>query len=482
MMMSENNKQRIAPETGHPTGFIPAGGEDGFHKPPRGKARTSALKSWMMNAITSLKIITPVLILIAAFAGYGMLKASKPTPPKPKRVEKVWPVQTKIAAPEAIIPKIRLYGKTVSRRQVELRALVAGQITKTGPGLKEGAAVKQGDVLLTIDDFDYEGALREAKAYLNEAVAKRDELDASILLEAENPKYAEKQLDLAKRDYNRAADLAKRGTVTKKLADDREVIVSQRAQTVTSHEVNLKLQQARLEGQKAVIERLKWKVDQATRRLEETRLIAPFDGFITSVSAEIGRTVNVNDRIANLIDRERVDVRFILTDAQYGRILKSEGTLIGRKVEILWKVGESPIVFQGEIARIGAQITSETGGIEIYATIDTKDHPVPIRTGAFVEVKVNDREFKGVYRLPQTAIYEGNTIYVIENERLKPVKITPVGYAGSDTLVEAEIGKGAEILITRLTLAGEGVKVKPRKSSQKPDEKPVSAIKSSKGL
>lgn len=424
------------------------------------------LRGFLTNALLSVKVIAPVMIILAAVVAYGALKASKPTPPKPKQVEKVWAVMSQKAIAQTITPTLNLYGKTVSRRQVELRALVAGKIIETGPGLKEGAVVKKGDVLLTIDDFDYKGALREAEATLSEAIARREELEAGRKLEQQNLAYAKDQLALAERDFKRVEDLSKRGTVTKKLADDRKVIVSQRAQAVASHQINLDLQKARLDGQKATIKRLEWKVEQAKRRLEETRLIAPFNAYVSTVSAEIGRTVNVNDRIANLIDTDRLDVRFNLTDAQYGRILSSEGSLIGRPLQIVWRVGGKPQTYNAVVVRIGAEIASDSGGVEIYAAIETGAGALPIRTGAFVEVSINDRQYKGIYRLPQTAIYDGNTIYTIVEDRLTPIKAEIVGYAGSDSLVQASLPKGADILTTRLTLAGEGVKVKIQNESE----------------
>lgn len=413
------------------------------------------------NLLFVLKMIVPIAIVIASLAGYGYLKNSKPLPSKPKLVEKTWPVQTIKAKASTVTPTLNLYGNTVSGRQVEIRALVAGKIIETGPALKEGALVKKGEMLLAIDDFDYKGATREAQAFLEEAIARQAELRAAVMLEQENLKFAKAQLLLAQKDYQRAAGLSKRGTVTKKLADDRKVIVSQRAQMVSTHKVNLELQRARLKGQKAVIERLSWKVDQAKRRLEETKLIAPFDAYVSSVSAEIGRTVGANDRIATLIDAQEIDVRFVLTDAQYGRILDYEKTLIGRKISLSWKVGEKPITYQATIKRIGAEIASQTGGVEIYAAITEAKDLQTLRTGAFVEVKVKDREYKNVYQLPQTAIYNGNTIFLVVNNRLKPILVTIVGTAGSDSLIRADLPDGAEILSSRLTLAGEGVKVKP---------------------
>lgn len=422
--------------------------------------------NWLKTSILGAKLILPLIILVTAGLAYGVLKAAKPQPKAPKQVEKTWPVHSKKVKAETITPTLKLYGKTVPGRQVELRALVAGPIIKTGPALKEGALVKKGEMLVAIDEFDYKGALTEARAFLQEAKAKDAELTAAIKLEQESLKHAETQLQLAEKDYERAAALAKRGTVTKKLADDRKVILSQRRQAVTNHQINLDLQTARHKGQTATIERLAWKVTQAERRLVETKLIAPFNAYVKNVSAEIGRTVNVNDRIATLIDTNQIDARFILTDAQYGRILTHEKTLLSRTVKIVWQVGEKPLEFPATIKRIGAEIASETGGVEVYAAIDVPNTPTPIRTGAFVEVHVQDRTYQNVFRIPETALYQGELIYIIQEGRLEPVTVKVVGSDKADRLVTAPIKNGTEILTSRLTLAGRGVKVKPIKKTQ----------------
>ncbi len=449
--------------------------------PPSSHSKEPA--NWSKAFLFGLKALLPIAVLTGAVMGYGLLKASKPSLKKPKVVEKVWAVDVIDAVAKNITPTLHLYGKTVAGRQVELRALVAGKIIEVGPSLKEGALVKKGQMLVRIDDFDYQGAVREAKATLDEGLARQAELKASVQLEQENLKYAQAQLKLAQTDYERASNLAKRGTVSKKLADDRKVIVSQRAQSVSGHKVNLDLQQARLKGQEAVVERLKWKVDQADRRLEETELIAPFDAYVNEVSSEIGRLVSVNDKIANLIDNNQIDVRFTLTDAQYGRILAHETSLIGRKVKAVWKVGDKPIEYTATIKRIGAEIASQSGGVEIYAAIDTPMKPIPVRTGAFVEVKMQDRRYDNVYRVPQTALYNSNTIYLIIDGRLQPQQVKIVGADASDSLISAPLPKGVKILKSRLSLAGPGVKVKPRTSLQIPtSKKPEQTAKTTKGL
>ncbi len=133
-----------------------------------------------------------------------------------------------------------------------------------------------------------------------------------------------------------------------------------------------------------------------------------------------------------------------------------------------WRVGETPILYKATIVRTGAVITSQSGGVEIFALVENPVAPVPLRSGAFVGVTLDDREFKNVIRLPQTAIYNGNKIYLIINERLTERTVEIVGASGSDILVKTNLPIKSEILTTRLTLAGEGVKVKVR-STKKDD-------------
>ncbi len=434
--------------------------QDQDHEPdPNSKAKIAPEKAGSKMLVFA-KLLLPLLILAVAVGSYNYLKTTKSKPKKPQLVEKVWPVEALAATPTSHTPTLRLYGKTVSSRRVDLRALVSGKIIEVSNELKEGALIKKDEQLLKIDDFDYKGALVEAKANLKEAKAREAELKANIELEKENLKYAEDQLALARKDFARADELSKRGTVTKKLADDRNVIVSQRAQAVATTRVNLDLQSARQAQQAAVIDRLNWKVTQAERRLKETSLIAPFDAYVSAVNAEIGRTVSANDTIATLIDQKKIDVRFTLTDAQYGRILTHDKTLNGRSVKVKWNVGEKPVEYQATIVRTGAIIASQTGGVEVYAEVKDATKPVPLRSGAFVVVSIADREYLNVYRLPQTALYNGNNIYVIKDDRLTRRAVEIVGASGSDTLIRANIADGEKILLTRLTLAGDGVKVR----------------------
>lgn len=414
----------------------------------------------------AMKTLTPLVVLALGAASFAGLKASRPEPPERPKRETVWAVRAVPVSFSDHQPSLKLYGETKAGRRVELRSLVSGQIIEIGKTLKEGGQVQKGDLLLRIDPFAFEGALDEAKARLQEARARTTEIEAQFENEQDALRHAKAQLVIAKRDLERAIPLAKRGAVSKKLADDRRMVVSEREQAVEQRANNLEIQQARAEQQRAIIAQHAWQVRQAERNLRDTVLKAPFDAFVTSVSAEVGRLVGANDQVATLLDRNWIEVGFTLTDRQYGRIVANEGSVIGRPVTVLWHVGDTPVAYAATIERVAAEISSESGGVEVFARLADPTRPLQIRAGAFVEVQVPDRAYRNVARLAPTALYGGDRVYVIEGGRLSERVVDVVGAAGKDVLVRGRIAPGERVITTRLSNAGEGVRVREHEAKR----------------
>ncbi|MEZ5909514.1 MAG: HlyD family efflux transporter periplasmic adaptor subunit [Hyphomicrobiaceae bacterium] len=432
-------------------------------EPPPAEVTPHPRRHW---ALIALRGVVQLVLLVAAIAlglkVFGWLVATKPKVAKRPPQEKVFTVKAQPVVFASHRPRLRLYGSTVAGRQVEIRALVAGRVVETSAALKEGGTVEAGALLIVIDRFDYEGALTEAQAQLREARAKLVEFEAQIVQERATLSFARRQLTLARTDVGRAEPLSKRGAVSQKTVDDRRVIMLQREQAVEQSTNALNILQARAVQQRATIQRLEWGVTRARRRLDETRLLAPFNAFVADVGAQIGRMVNVNDRVATLIDKDWIEVRFVLTNQQYGRILAKDGTLVGRPVDVRWNVGDKPLTYAATIERTAARITSDTGGVEVFARIKTASSPVQLRPGAFVEVLVPDTEFADVARLPASAVYSARTVYVIEGGRLSQRTVEIVGLAEADVLVRGQIKAGEKVVTTRFSAPGAGLKVEER--------------------
>ena len=406
------------------------------------------------------KLILPALVLSVGVGSYVYFKATRPEPPKRPQKAQIWPIQVHKVVFSDHQPQLRLYGETVSGRQVEMRALVGGKVVEVGANLREGGEVTAGETLLKIDPFTYDGAVIQAKANLDEAEARLVEARASLATDRDALKRAKEQLKIGKKDLSRALKLVKRKTLSQKSVDDRRLVVSQREQSVEQYQNSLKVQDARIRQLQAVIARSKWSLRQAERNLKDTVLRAPFDAYVSGTNAELGRLLNVNDKVASLLDKTWVDVRFVLSDGQYGSIIAENGSVIGRTVEVIWRVGNAPVTYTAKIERVAAQISAQSGGVQVYARIVDPLRPVIIRAGAFVEVMVPDRLYESVVQLPQTSLYGGNKVYVVKDGVLQEREVALVSMTGKDILVTGDLNQGEEVLQSRLSTAGEGVRVR----------------------
>jgi RND family efflux transporter MFP subunit len=213
-----------------------------------------------------------------------------------------------------------------------------------------------------------------------------------------------------------------------------------------------------------VIARLGVGLHRAKRDLQRVRLTAPFDGYLADIQAQVGKLLNANDRVARLIDANRLEARVTLSDRQYGRLV-SEGALSGRPVEIIWQVGGQNFVYPGHLDRIGARIDSASGGVQVFARLDNSDSTgltQPLRPGAFVAISMPDQTYRQVARLPESALYNADTVYVITKERLEKRSVKLVARVGNDVLLAGEIKDGDQVVTTRFAEIGPGQKVEIR--------------------
>lgn len=406
------------------------------------------------------QFVLMLLILSGGFLGMNALIASKPE----KKVRPVFPrvytVETLISKSVDHQPRISLYGEVVAGRSVDLRSLVSGQVTSVSSKLKSGGMVKKGEALVEIDRFSYEGQLREANANVAETKAKILENEAGVRLEIARLASVKEQLALAQKDLDRIQKLRKRGAATSKQVEDKALTLSQRSQSVEQSEVSIITAKAKLAQQKAALERLNWKIELSQRNLKDTVLVAPFNGTIRSTQVQAGKLVGANDVLVSMYQTNLLEARFVLTDERFGRIQADDDGLVNRPVNVTWSVGGKKYSYQAKIDRIGAEIASTRGGVEVFATIDQNNNDIALRPGAFVDINLADRTFKSHIKLPDTALYNGDTVYIVERKKLVAKKVSVASFDGETVLIESGILAGDEVLTTRISEVSNGLRVR----------------------
>ena len=407
------------------------------------------------------RILLPVAVVAIAIAIAGFLTATKPELARQPAPERVWPVAALRVAHVDAQPALRVYGEVVAGREVELRALVAGIVVETSPNLLDGGIVKKGDLILAIDSFDYRAALDERAAQLREARAKLDEIKARHHGSKESLGWDRQELDLLQRDYDRAEKLRTKGNVSEKFLDNARMSLMNQRRAVVNDETNVATEASRLEQQRAIIKRLEVTVNQAQRDLKETKLAAPFDGFLHTIAAANGKRLSINDRVATLVDADRLDVRIHLSNRQFGRLVTVDKGIEGRALQVVWQVGEQRFEYDAVIERVGARIDAATGGVELFARIQSGGVDGRLRPGAFVDVRLLERRYEDVVVIPEVALYN-ESVFVIADQRLQARAVEVVARDGVSVLVRGNLQDGDQLVTTRFPEIAPGLKVEVR--------------------
>lgn len=411
--------------------------------------------------ILSRRVIVPVAVIAVALAVAGYLRATRPEIGRQTGREQVWPVAAIEVVHGDARPVLSVYGEVVAGREVELRALVAGIVTDTNPSLVEGGVVRKDEFILAIDEFDFRAALDEKQASLREARAKLGEIGARHRGYLESIGWERQELDLLQRDYDRAKTLRAKGNVSEKFFDNARIALFAQRRVVVNDETSIATETARIEQQRAIIKRLEVQLHQAERTLSETRLTAPFDGILHLIAAATGKRLSVNDRVATLVDADRLEVRVHLSNQQFGRLTSADEKLEGRSVQVIWQLGDQRNEYPARIERVGARIDAASGGVELYAGIESDGIAGRLRPGAFVDVRLPERLYENVVRAPETALY-GDTVYAVVDQRLEARTVEVVAREAVSVLLRGDLYDRELIVTTRFPEIAPGLKVEVR--------------------
>ena len=410
-----------------------------------------------------------IAVLVGAFGVMQRMIDARPERERTPRPEQVFTIETVPAVLAENRPMLNLYGEIVAGRTIDLRAPAAGSIVRVDPSLRVGLRVEEGQELAAIDDFDARTAVTEARAALAQARGQIAETEARIAAEEAQIAATEDQLELTREDFARTERLVQRGTVPAAQLEAKRLALSQSEQAVTTRTSNLAIQRAQLETQASQIERLELRVEQGERTLADTVLRAPFSGVVRSADAEVGRTVSPSDVLVSLYDDRSLDARFLLTDAQYGRLATDRDPLVGRPAKVTWTVGGEAYAFDATVERLGAEVATERGGIELFAAVEPEDGAVTLRPGAFVEISLPDRTFDETFRLPETALYDERDIYVDVDGTLERRGVQRLAFDGEEVIVrgagEAPLVAGERVMATRISRVDAGLRVRERGSA-----------------
>ena len=289
---------------------------------------------------------------------------------KPPARERVFTVNVVTAETVDIAPLLESFGEIRSRRTLEVRASASGRVIELSDAFEDGGNVQTGDVLLQIDPADAQAALDRARTDLADAEAEIRDADRMIVLARDEVAAAEEQAELRERAYRRQVDLAGRGVGTSASVEASELSASAARQAVLSSRQAFAQAEARVDQAQTQRQRAAIALSEAARALADTTVTAPFDGTLSAADLVQGRLVTANEKLADLIDPDELEVSFRLSTAQYARLLDADGRLIEAPVEVTLVVAGIDLIATGTITRARAAVGEGQTGRVVFARLD----------------------------------------------------------------------------------------------------------------
>jgi RND family efflux transporter MFP subunit len=379
--------------------------------------------------------VLPALLILGFFISvYSWLQATKQVVKPQAPEEQTWIVQSVAVQQVDVQPLEQAFGTVVAAREAHLRFGVAGEVERVSNNLRNGADVKTGDILASLDTERLQLAL--------------DKVEVQIKAETTQIKEFTAQLALRQRMAERAQSLSEKGVGSQADLDGAELAVSQASN-------QLALAKSRLAELKVSLRRHR-------KDLEDAVLKAPFDGSLSSVDLALGNQVSNTYLVATLTDLSSLEVSFVVPADIYANVTN----LIGQQVKLSWS-SEGSVVSEttATITRAEVVVDRTEGGGRLYAELpDDAARSVP--PGAFVEVSYSGRELTSVIELPEEALVGQDQVFVIEQGRAMQRQVVLLHRSPGWIWVRGDLKSGDKVIATRLPGIGNGLRVRAVASAQ----------------
>lgn len=336
-------------------------------------------------------------------------------------------------------------GTVEPTRKVTLVSEVAGTVISRAPHLREGAAFNSGDLLFLIDPREHELDVRRFLALIEQLNAE----DAQLRQERRNlegiVRLARRDNEIARRDHERLERLLREGTAARSDAErsEKAFLVSERAVLELENQLALlgpreKFLRARIEGAQADLA-------SARLRLDRTKILAPFNGWVLSLHAEVGQYLNPGATMAQIWDTSLVEIPVNLTIEEARWLIpQGESTawpwLMGHipqheeappwasRVKVTYTMGTRAFLWEGYVRGFRGRMDQRTRTFPLTVEVPdpvTSYHPgehPPLVPGMFVRLEITGRTLDEVYAVPRLALHDGNRVWVVEEGELQPRK------------------------------------------------------------
>ncbi|MBS4722635.1 efflux RND transporter periplasmic adaptor subunit [Aeromonas caviae] len=318
-------------------------------------------------------------------------------------------------------------GTLKARKQVNVGAQVSGQIKKLHVTL--GQEVKQGDLLVEIDDLPQQNALKDALAQRDNLQAQLDSKEATL----RNARLAyQRQRQIVARGLGSTADHdSAKATLDETLADIR-ALNAQRVQAEIA-------------------------VDTARVNLGYTRILAPLSGTVVAVPVEEGQTLNASQSTPTLLKIAQLDTMTV-----EARISEADVINVRVGMPVYFTIlGNSKRRFEGSLRAIepapdtinddDTTSSSDSSAIYYHGLFEVPNQDGQLRISMTAQVYLVVARLKDALVIPAIAL-QGAQVRVIDDGGRISLRRVRVGLNNKvDAQILSGLSTGERVIVSEVS-------------------------------
>jgi RND family efflux transporter MFP subunit len=377
---------------------------------------------WLRIAST---VIACLAILAVSAAAIVVINQTEPTAQTINATRKSAAlVETLTVERATYSPRLLVLGTVEPAQEIVLSPRVSGPVVELSPDFVPGGMVHRGDLLLRIDPADFENALSIRQSEL-------EQTKASLAIEQGLQSLAKQELALL----------------------EGEIEESNRA--LVLREPQIASIRAEVSAAEAAVERAKLDLDRST-------VHAPFDAQILDRSVNVGSQVAPGDELARLAGVQEYWIIAAVPVRSLRWVQFPEGDKQGSPVTL-----RDPDAWGRDIerhARVSRMIGSLDQQTRLARVLITATDPLaqandgpPLILGSLIDTEISGRPIEDVVRLDRRYLRDGDTVWVMEDEKLQIREADVVFRDAQYAYIRGGLENGEEVVTTTLATVAVGV-------------------------
>lgn len=379
------------------------------------------------------KILLPLIILVTAIAVFVAMASMKK--PAEKKEMEFKPTLVAVETLEAKDWQFKIQAQGMVRpvKETDLTVEVSAKVLAISDTFFEGSFVKQGDVLVKLEQSDYLTELKLSKANLAKALAALKEEKARV--------------EVAKREWKGRIDTAS----------------------------DLALRIPQLETEQANVEYAQAQVEQAQRNLDRTFIRAPYDGVIVASTTEVGQFLSKGTQVGKIYGSETAEIRLPVnyTELKFidvgSKLVQPAPSPVILYTNSASKKAENWLAY---LSHSEAVIDNTSRMTYLVAKISdpynlTGLHQQAIQFGQFVNAEISGTKANQVFKINRQYLTSNQEIILFQNNEIKLFKPEILRFEGKFIYIDSGLSNGDQIITSAISNPVNGMKVRLNSTAQK---------------